>query len=227
MPREGLPPLTDARAATLGLVARLVLVRPGSGAPDLLPLEAWQALTSAPVFAAPGDPLAERLREAGYEVATLTEAEPSRLRSETPGRDAAGMLGRNLLASHAHGEVGEGARALAGRLAELAGERGEIAFILNDEAVTRAVELGANVIDTAANYRFQRSERSIGAALRQLGERAFGRDRLAGGVHQDWTHGRLHCGIPPGASGAVSGFGLCPSASAIVMRGRPSATASR
>src|ERR1043166_4090395 len=30
------------------------------------------------------------------------------------------------------------------------------------EAVVRAVELGANVIDTAANYRFQRSERSIG-----------------------------------------------------------------
>jgi aryl-alcohol dehydrogenase-like predicted oxidoreductase len=36
------------------------------------------------------------------------------------------------------------------------------------EAVARAVELGANVIDTAANYRFQRSERSIGKALRQL-----------------------------------------------------------
>lgn len=36
------------------------------------------------------------------------------------------------------------------------------------EAVTRAVELGANVIDTAANYRFQRSERSIGAALQEL-----------------------------------------------------------
>ena len=36
------------------------------------------------------------------------------------------------------------------------------------EAVVRAVELGANVIDTAANYRFQRSERSIGAALEQL-----------------------------------------------------------
>ncbi|MBA2731495.1 MAG: aldo/keto reductase [Acidobacteria bacterium] len=36
--------------------------------------------------------------------------------------------------------------------------------------VTRAVELGANVIDTAANYRFQRSERSIGAALRHLTE---------------------------------------------------------
>ena len=35
-------------------------------------------------------------------------------------------------------------------------------------AVARAVELGANVIDTAANYRFQRSERSIGAALQSL-----------------------------------------------------------
>jgi aryl-alcohol dehydrogenase-like predicted oxidoreductase len=38
------------------------------------------------------------------------------------------------------------------------------------EAVTRAVELGVNVIDTAANYRFQRSERSIGAALNHLTE---------------------------------------------------------
>jgi aryl-alcohol dehydrogenase-like predicted oxidoreductase len=37
-----------------------------------------------------------------------------------------------------------------------------------EEAVARAVALGANVIDTAANYRFQRSERSIGAALRRL-----------------------------------------------------------
>ena len=35
-------------------------------------------------------------------------------------------------------------------------------------AITRAVELGANVIDTAANYRFQRSERSIGKALKRL-----------------------------------------------------------
>ncbi len=35
-------------------------------------------------------------------------------------------------------------------------------------AVGRAVELGVNVLDTAANYRFQRSERAIGAALTQL-----------------------------------------------------------
>jgi aryl-alcohol dehydrogenase-like predicted oxidoreductase len=46
------------------------------------------------------------------------------------------------------------------------------------EAVVRAVELGVNVIDTAANYRFQRSERSIGAALSELKARGFARDEL-------------------------------------------------
>jgi len=38
-------------------------------------------------------------------------------------------------------------------------------------AIVRAVQLGVNVIDTAANYRFQRSERSIGKALEQLNAR--------------------------------------------------------
>jgi aryl-alcohol dehydrogenase-like predicted oxidoreductase len=46
------------------------------------------------------------------------------------------------------------------------------------DCVTRAVELGANVIDTAANYRFQRSERSIGAALANLTAEQFQRDEL-------------------------------------------------
>src|SRR5882672_691739 len=46
------------------------------------------------------------------------------------------------------------------------------------EAVARAVELGANVVDTAANYRFQRSERAIGAALRELSVRGFARDEI-------------------------------------------------
>ena len=46
-------------------------------------------------------------------------------------------------------------------------------------AVVRAVELGANVIDTAANYRFQRSERSIGKALNSLtGELGFAREEI-------------------------------------------------
>ncbi|HKO35646.1 MAG TPA: aldo/keto reductase [Pyrinomonadaceae bacterium] len=46
------------------------------------------------------------------------------------------------------------------------------------EAIVRAVELGVNVIDTAANYRFQRSERSIGAALTELQGRGVARDEL-------------------------------------------------
>ncbi|MBI3652856.1 MAG: aldo/keto reductase [Acidobacteria bacterium] len=39
---------------------------------------------------------------------------------------------------------------------------------LYQEAIKRAVELGCNVFDSAINYRFQRSERAIGAALAQL-----------------------------------------------------------
>jgi aryl-alcohol dehydrogenase-like predicted oxidoreductase len=38
------------------------------------------------------------------------------------------------------------------------------------QSVRRAIELGCNVIDSAINYRFQRSERAIGAALKQLFE---------------------------------------------------------
>jgi aryl-alcohol dehydrogenase-like predicted oxidoreductase len=36
------------------------------------------------------------------------------------------------------------------------------------EATKRAIELGCNIIDSAINYRFQRSERSIGAGLKQV-----------------------------------------------------------
>ena len=47
------------------------------------------------------------------------------------------------------------------------------------DAVVRAVQLGVNVIDSAANYRFQRSERSIGDALKALTtEHGFARDEL-------------------------------------------------
>lgn len=46
-------------------------------------------------------------------------------------------------------------------------------------AIERTVQLGANVIDTAANYRFQRSERSIGEALRALtAEGGFAREEI-------------------------------------------------
>lgn len=45
-------------------------------------------------------------------------------------------------------------------------------------AITRAVTSGVNVIDTAANYRFQRSERSVGRALKMLETEGFSREEL-------------------------------------------------
>jgi aryl-alcohol dehydrogenase-like predicted oxidoreductase len=45
-------------------------------------------------------------------------------------------------------------------------------------AVVTAVESGINVIDCAINYRFQRSERSIGAALPQLVARGIEREEI-------------------------------------------------
>lgn len=46
------------------------------------------------------------------------------------------------------------------------------------DAVIAAVTGGINFIDSAINYRFQRSERSIGAALKKLAELGYGRDEL-------------------------------------------------
>ena len=45
-------------------------------------------------------------------------------------------------------------------------------------AVVSAVENGINVADASINYRFQRSERSIGAALVQLEAKGYSRDQL-------------------------------------------------
>ncbi|HXG52663.1 MAG TPA: aldo/keto reductase [candidate division Zixibacteria bacterium] len=45
-------------------------------------------------------------------------------------------------------------------------------------ALIAAVELGCNVIDTAANYRCQRSERSVGEALKELSARGYRREEI-------------------------------------------------
>jgi len=45
-------------------------------------------------------------------------------------------------------------------------------------AVVAAVQNGINVLDSAINYRFQRSERSIGAALRELAGKGMARDEV-------------------------------------------------
>jgi aryl-alcohol dehydrogenase-like predicted oxidoreductase len=46
------------------------------------------------------------------------------------------------------------------------------------DAVVAAIEGGSNVVDSAINYRFQRSERAVGAALRELFHKGFGRDEI-------------------------------------------------
>src|SRR5260370_38023099 len=46
-------------------------------------------------------------------------------------------------------------------------------------AAVAAVENGINVMDAAINYRFQRSERSLGAAIRQLAAKGFDREEIA------------------------------------------------
>jgi aryl-alcohol dehydrogenase-like predicted oxidoreductase len=46
------------------------------------------------------------------------------------------------------------------------------------EAIVAAVEAGINVIDTAVNYRLERSERAIGHALADLAARGFRREEI-------------------------------------------------
>lgn len=46
------------------------------------------------------------------------------------------------------------------------------------DAVVAAVEGGINVVDSAINYRLQRSERSVGAALKELAAKGFARDEM-------------------------------------------------
>jgi aryl-alcohol dehydrogenase-like predicted oxidoreductase len=59
------------------------------------------------------------------------------------------------------------------------GNADEATDVAYKDAIVRAVQLGVNVIDSAANYRFQRSERSIGQALEELtSKHGFTRDEL-------------------------------------------------
>ena len=58
------------------------------------------------------------------------------------------------------------------------GNHDEASDALYRAAVARAVELGCNVIDSAINYRFQRSERAIGAALGDLVKKGFDRSGI-------------------------------------------------
>lgn len=57
----------------------------------------------------------------------------------------------------------------------LSDERTDTAYA---EAIVTAVENGINFIDSAINYRFQRSERSIAAALKQLAAKGISREKI-------------------------------------------------
>jgi aryl-alcohol dehydrogenase-like predicted oxidoreductase len=58
------------------------------------------------------------------------------------------------------------------------GEADEATDGAYEDAIVAAVEGGFNVIDAAINYRLQRSERSVGAALRQLISQGFSREEI-------------------------------------------------
>jgi aryl-alcohol dehydrogenase-like predicted oxidoreductase len=45
-------------------------------------------------------------------------------------------------------------------------------------AIVAAVQSGINVIDSAINYRLQRSERNVGAALHVVANKGFLRDEI-------------------------------------------------
>jgi aryl-alcohol dehydrogenase-like predicted oxidoreductase len=49
---------------------------------------------------------------------------------------------------------------------------------LYHQAVVQAVKSGCNVIDSAINYRFQRSERAVGSALQELASAGYKRDEI-------------------------------------------------
>ena len=90
------------------------------------------------------------------------------------------------------------------------------------EAIVAAAESGINFIDSAINYRFQRSERSIGAALKQLAAKGISREELvlctkggyltpSGAMPSDPNHYFFHEYIQPGIFSAkdIAGGSHC------------------
>ena len=85
----------------------------------------------------------------------------------------AGRAARN------HFRVREGLRLSSIGIGTYLGNADEATDVRYRDAVVRAVQLGVNVIDSAANYRFQRSERSVGEALKILTtDHDFAREEL-------------------------------------------------
>lgn len=116
-------------------MARILLVQPGSGAPEMCSLEVWQAVTGRPVLCEAGDPFGARLAAEGLPVAEIPQPAPEPASTH--------RMPRLALITHAHEAADPRLAALADRLAAAAtdAEEGEIAFILpaDSDPVVRAV----------------------------------------------------------------------------------------
>lgn len=78
----------------------------------------------------------------------------------------AGRVGVGIPAGHFRALDGRAASSLG--LGTYLGREDDATDALYRRAVTRALERGFNVVDTAVNYRHQRSERTVGAAIADL-----------------------------------------------------------
>lgn len=84
------------------------------------------------------------------------------------GRSASGHF-REVSGGLVHSSIGIGT---------YLGEADEATDARYSAAVVAAVEGGVNLVDTAINYRFQRSERSVGSALKRLISHGLSRDEV-------------------------------------------------
>ena len=85
-------------------------------------------------------------------------------------------LGGKVADNHFHNEQGLWLSSIG--IGTYLGGHDDVTDTLYREAVVRAVELGVNVIDSSINYRFQRSERSVGAALKELAHKGIARSEI-------------------------------------------------
>ncbi|MGH9336900.1 MAG: aldo/keto reductase [Vicinamibacteria bacterium] len=88
----------------------------------------------------------------------------------------AGALKRGVVSEHFR-DV-EGLKASSIGIGTYLGDSDSETDDLYRRAIAEAIELGVNVIDTAINYRCQRSERTIGRVLADLESRGVERDQL-------------------------------------------------
>jgi aryl-alcohol dehydrogenase-like predicted oxidoreductase len=96
-------------------------------------------------------------------------AEPAPIRGYATAEGTAGYRGRlGARAAEGHFRAWQGLTLASLGIGTYLGPEDDATDRAYQAAVRRALELGWNVVDSAVNYRRQRSERSIGAALRAL-----------------------------------------------------------